>query len=186
MTRWLCVPVVALALVEDGAAMAQQRAAQSRTSQSPTTAPAPTGSPTVDSRFTSRLTFDGRGLGRGRTAVPFRGAGRGVLLPGFPFVWSWDTRPFGPEATDAIAPADAPTGGVQLDVLPWRARVYVDGVYVGRVDDFKGYYHHLDVASGPHQFAIVEPGYQPLILDLVIPAGRTTTYRGALSEAANR
>jgi hypothetical protein len=80
-------------------------------------------------------------------------------------------------------PEDAPVGGVQLDIQPWRARVYVDGDFVGRVDDFSGYYRHLDVAAGPHQLVIVEPGFQPLILELIVPAGRTVTYRGTLNEA---
>jgi len=79
-----------------------------------------------------------------------------------------------------------PNGGVQLDVLPWRAQVYLDGEHVGQVGDFTGYYRPLDVTAGPHRLVIVERGYQPLILDLVVPAGRTTTYRGTLSEAPRR
>ena len=102
-------------------------------------------------------------------------------------MWGWGAVSLQPDGLPAAAPLDdAPIGGVQLDVVPWRARVYVDGVHVGRVDDFNGYYHHLDVPSGPHQIVIVEPGYQPLVLDVVVPAGRTTTYRGALSEELNR
>jgi hypothetical protein len=76
---------------------------------------------------------------------------------------------------------DGPTGGVQLDVQPWRASVFVDGVYMGRVDDFRGYYQHLDVVAGPHQIVVVEPGYQPLVINADVPPGRTTTYRGTLS-----
>ncbi len=36
-----------------------------------------------------------------------------------------------------------PMGGVQLDLEPRRAQVFVDGVYAGVVDDFRGYYGHL-------------------------------------------
>lgn len=82
-------------------------------------------------------------------------------------------------------PDDGPTGGVQLDVTPWRSRVYVDGVLKGRVDDFRGYYHPLDLVAGPHQITIVDEGHQPLVVDLVVSPGRTTTYRGTLSEAAS-
>jgi len=81
---------------------------------------------------------------------------------------------------------DAPAGGLQLDVLPWRARVYLDGVAVGRVEDFKGYYQHLEAPAGPHTVAIVEPGYQPLVLDVIVPAGKTATYRGTLTELLGR
>jgi hypothetical protein len=77
---------------------------------------------------------------------------------------------------------DGPTGGVQLDVQPWRASVFVDGNHVGRVDQFKGYYQHLDVVAGPHQIVIVEPGFQPLVIDAIVVPGRTTTFRGTLNE----
>ena len=73
-------------------------------------------------------------------------------------------------------------GGVQLDVQPWRASVFVDGVYKGRVDEFNGYYRHLQVVAGPHEIAVVEPGYTPLIFEVVVVPGRTTTYRGTLSD----
>jgi hypothetical protein len=53
-------------------------------------------------------------------------------------------------------------------------------MYAGRVSDFNGYYKHLDVVAGPHQIVIVEPNYQPLVVDAVIVPGRTDTYRGTL------
>ncbi len=61
----------------------------------------------------------------------------------------------------------------------------VDGVYVGRVDDFKGYYQHLEVVAGPHQIVIVEPGYLPLVFETNVVPGRTITYRGTLNDLAN-
>jgi len=78
---------------------------------------------------------------------------------------------------------DGPTGGVQLEVTPWRASVFVDGAYAGKIDDFKGYYQHLDVVAGPHRIIIVEPGYEALVLDVVAVPGRTTTLRGTLTAA---
>jgi hypothetical protein len=79
-----------------------------------------------------------------------------------------------------LALQDGPTGGVQLDVQPWRAGVFVDGVYAGRVDDFNGYYQHLEIVAGPHQIVIVERGYQPLVIDADVVPGETITYRGTL------
>ena len=58
-----------------------------------------------------------------------------------------------------------PTGGVQLDIVPWSADVYVDGVRAGRVEDFRGYYHHLELPAGPHVIAIFKPGAEPLVAD---------------------
>ncbi len=101
----------------------------------------------------------------------------------FPIAWGWGPWPLDVD-TAGLTIDDGPTGGVQLDVQPWRARVYVDGVDVGRVDDFKGYYQHLDVVAGPHQIVIVEPGYLPLVFDVVVVPGRTLTYRGTLNEPA--
>jgi hypothetical protein len=83
-------------------------------------------------------------------------------------------------------PSSAPAGGVQLDVQPWRAEVYVDGTLVGAVRDFTGYYHHLEVSAGPHVIAIVAPDYEPLVLDLFVSPGRVTTYHGTLSAASGR
>ena len=71
---------------------------------------------------------------------------------------------YGPEST-SFTLEDGPTGGLQLDVQPWRAAVFVDGVYAGRVDDYSGYYKHLELVAGSHQIVVVESGYRPLVID---------------------
>ena len=82
----------------------------------------------------------------------------------------------------ALLPSDGrPEGGLQLDVEPRRALVYVDGLYAGVVDRFSGYYHHLDLAAGPHRIELVASDYDPLIVDVMVTPGRTTTYRGSLN-----
>ena len=53
-------------------------------------------------------------------------------------------------------------GGLQLDVQPWRAEVYVDGDYAGLVQDFGGYYRPLELIPGPHAITIVAPDFDPL------------------------
>jgi hypothetical protein len=74
----------------------------------------------------------------------------------------------------------APKGGVQLDVLPWSALVYVDGALAGRVEEFRGYYHHLELPAGRHAIAIVAAGAEPHIFDVVFGPGKTLTYRASL------
>jgi hypothetical protein len=98
-------------------------------------------------------------------------------------VWGWGSIPFhyGPESHSFVLEG-GPTGGVQLDVQPWRAVVFVDGMYAGRVDDFKGYYKHLELIAGPHQIVVVEPGFQPLVIDVIVVPRETTTFRGTLNE----
>ena len=77
-------------------------------------------------------------------------------------------------------------GGVQLDVQPWRAQVYADGTYVGVVEDFSGYYRHLELAAGPHVITIVAPDHDPLIFDVMVSPGRTITHRATLNRAPGR
>src|SRR6185295_13896109 len=96
--------------------------------------------------------------------------------------WHWHIA-VPPAITTLASPPladDAPRGGLQLDVLPWSAQVYVDGTLAGRVEQFRGYYQHLDLPAGPHAIAVVAPGCEPLVFDVVIVPGKTLTYRAAL------
>ncbi len=74
-----------------------------------------------------------------------------------------------------------PTGGLQIDVEPRRALVYVDGRQAGIVEEFSGYYRHLDLAAGPHIIELLADGYEPLSAEVLVTPGRTTTYRGTLN-----
>jgi hypothetical protein len=74
----------------------------------------------------------------------------------------------------------APPGGLQLDVQPWSAEVYVDGALAGRVEQFRGYYQHLELPGGTHVITIVATGYEPLTFAVTIIPGKTITQRAAL------
>jgi hypothetical protein len=100
---------------------------------------------------------------------------------GFDAFWPWSGGPLPFE--DAPDAQGWPTGGLQLDIQPWRAQAYVDGWYAGVVGDFTGYYHHLDLPAGPHRLEILAPDYQPLVIDVMVSPGQTTTYRGTLTFA---
>ena len=103
-------------------------------------------------------------------------------LPVLPLWWQWPVVML-PEITSPASPRvlhGGPTGGVQLDVVPWSADVYVDGERAGRVEDFRGYYQHLELPAGPHVITILKPGAEPLVADIVIVPGRTLTYRGSV------
>ena len=94
----------------------------------------------------------------------------------------------GPAYSPAIVAQSAEgvvIGGLQLDVQPWRAQVFVDGAYAGVVEDFRGYYHHLELVTGPHQIAIVAPDYRPLVIEVMTSPGYTSTYRGTLQRPSN-
>jgi hypothetical protein len=73
-----------------------------------------------------------------------------------------------------------PTGEIRLQVRPRNAEVYVDGYYAGRVDDFDGFLQSLRIEEGPHTIEIVAPGYEPLVFNVRIIAGRKLDYRADL------
>jgi hypothetical protein len=87
----------------------------------------------------------------------------------------------------AMPPPGPPlSGGLQLDVEPRRALVYVDGVLAGTVDQFKGYFQHLDTVAGFHVIYFLAPDYEPLTIGVTVVPNRTTTYRAFLNRASGR
>ena len=77
-------------------------------------------------------------------------------------------------------------GGLQLDVEPRRAFVYVDGFLIGTVDQFKGYFQHLETTAGYHVIEFISPDYEPLMTGVTVVPNMTTTYRAFLNRASGR
>ncbi len=48
----------------------------------------------------------------------------------------------------------------RLELKPKNAQVYLDGYYVGVVDDFDGAWQRLDMPSGEHEITVYLQGYQ--------------------------
>jgi hypothetical protein len=71
-------------------------------------------------------------------------------------------------------------GLLRLKIKPREAEVYVDGAFVGVVDQFDGAFQRLHIESGVHRVEIRAPGYEPLVIDVRISADRLTTYQGEL------
>ena len=76
--------------------------------------------------------------------------------------------------------ADPYTGFLRLKVRPRDAQVYVDGYYVGIVDEFDGVFQRLRLEKGPHQIEIRHPAYLPLELKVLIVTGEKVTFEGEL------
>jgi hypothetical protein len=74
-------------------------------------------------------------------------------------------------------------GAVRIKVKPREASVYVDGYYVGHVDDFDGVLQRLHLASGPHRLEIRAQEYETLMVDVRIIPDETITYRGEMRRA---
>jgi len=206
MTRWVTATAVALVLVGHAHRSVAQVTYRPAEGQSAPvtghiqTVPSPDRSatglsenqpPVARPPFISTLSHEPR-PGRDRqTPIPFAfHVGAGAWPFGLLTLWPSAvviSVPTDAAAAIAVGPTDgASLGGLQLDVQPWRAQVYVDGDYVGLVDDFNGYYHHLELVAGRHVIVIVAPNYQPLILDALVTPGRTATYRGSLTRAPAR
>lgn len=58
-----------------------------------------------------------------------------------------------------------------------RARVYVDGLFVGVADDFSGLNDHLEIERGRHTIELVADGFEPARTQVEIKGGKTYTLR---------
>ncbi len=96
-----------------------------------------------------------------------------------PYYDPWDGGPYYPPPQVYGAYAE---GSIKLKVKPREASVFVDGYYVGIVDDFDGLFQRLHVAAGPHRVEISAPGYETLSFDVRVPEDETVTYRGELQK----
>jgi hypothetical protein len=73
-----------------------------------------------------------------------------------------------------------PYGGVRIDLPHRDAEVYVDGYFVGVVDDFDGVFQQVNVEAGPHRIEVRAPGFETIAFEVNIEPGRTITYRGPM------
>jgi hypothetical protein len=61
---------------------------------------------------------------------------------------------------------------IRTEVKPQDARVYLDGDYVGVVDDFDGWWQRLEVPPGRHRLTFRAPGFAPYVVDVRVYPGR--------------
>jgi hypothetical protein len=76
----------------------------------------------------------------------------------------------------------ADTGALRLKVKPRQAQVFVDGYFVGVVDQFDGIFQRLRLGTGGHRVEVRLDGYTSLSFDVLIPPGETITYQGELKK----
>jgi hypothetical protein len=78
--------------------------------------------------------------------------------------------------------SSADQGNLKLKIKPRNAKVYVDGYFVGNVDDMDGVFQKLELNAGRHHVEVRAEGYQSEEFDVMITPHETTTFQGALKK----
>ena len=116
------------------------------------------------------------GWGWGSVGWGLPGWGWGWGSPG----WGWD-----PSSTSVYVTgsgyAGAYAGGVRLRVRPRDAQVFVDGYYVGIVDEFDGNFQQLRLEEGPHVIEVKKEGFAPLEFKVRVTFDHTIKLQGELT-----
>lgn len=73
-------------------------------------------------------------------------------------------------------------GNLKLKIKPRNAKVYVDGYFVGTVDDMDGMFQKLALTGGRHHVEVRAEGYQTEEFDVMIAPYETTTFQGNLKK----
>jgi hypothetical protein len=74
-------------------------------------------------------------------------------------------------------------GNLKLKVKPRQAKVYVDGYYVGLVDEFDGAFQKLTLNGGRHKVELRADGYETTEFDVLITPEQTVTFAGEMKKA---
>ena len=72
------------------------------------------------------------------------------------------------------------TGSARIQVTPRDAEVYVDGYFVGSVDDFDGWLQRLNVELGEHEIAVYHPQYRTYRERVLFRPGATLKIEASL------
>jgi len=71
-------------------------------------------------------------------------------------------------------------GSLKLKVKPRNAKVYVDGFYVGLVDEFDGARQKLTLNGGRHRVEIRAEGFETAVLEVLVTPERMVTFAGEM------
>ena len=130
--------------------------------------------------YGSYFYFPGFSFGAGFGYQPHLRVGVGYPYSNYGYPYGW-YDPYDPYVRYGYAHvADAYTGFLRLKVRPRSAQVYVDGYFVGIVNEFDGVFQRLRIEEGPHTVELRHPGYEPLALDVLIVPGEKVTFEGDL------
>lgn len=66
----------------------------------------------------------------------------------------------------------SPYGEIRTEVKPKEASIYVDGDYVGFVDQYDGWWQRLNLEPGRHRLVFRAPGFVPYVIDVRVLPGQ--------------
>jgi hypothetical protein len=117
----------------------------------------------------------------GRTRVPFV-----YVVPAYDWPLMAVAQPAADTGVSSPPPASATppstSGRLRLDIdAADPVQVFVDGYYAGTLSELN---NELDIEPGPHRVEMRAAGYEPLSVDVRLPAGRSISYRAALTPSA--
>jgi hypothetical protein len=69
---------------------------------------------------------------------------------------------------------------VSFEITPGNAQLFVDGSYIGTVDQFTPTTQPLGLTPGRHHIEIRAQGYRTMVFDADIIAGQVIPYQGAM------
>jgi hypothetical protein len=72
--------------------------------------------------------------------------------------------------------------GLTFNVVPAATQIFVDGRYLGTVQDFSTDSEPLFVVPGGHRLELRAPGYRTIALEVALAAGQVIPYEGALEQ----
>ena len=75
-----------------------------------------------------------------------------------------------------------PQGSLRLKLKPRDGKVYVDGYFVGTVDEFDGLFQKLGIDAGGHRIEVKAPGFETVSFEVLITPNETVTYKGELKQ----
>ncbi len=106
--------------------------------------------------------------------------GFGIYI-GYPVAFPSWYDPYTPGVFPSYRPG-VQYGGLSLDIQPYDAAVYVDGDYVGVVNDFSPLQAPLTLPAGVHHLDIDADGFAPLSFDITVVPGQVIPYQGTLAQ----
>ena len=93
-------------------------------------------------------------------------------------IWVYGYR--APRERVFVTPGSPYYGGIALEMTPYDADVFVDGIYAGRVEDFDGATQPLTLSAGVHEIDVQAQGYEPMRINVEVQPGQVIPYRGDL------